>query len=217
MRKHEAGHVVCRGREPACRSFDRRHLPDGVPGKRLPRREQIGTRLQRSEPCRQGHAETRVLHAECAEYVLLDIVVEWLTRHTRDDVAGQVQPVVRVGRNFPRRIDPIRDAEHVIAQRLRRVVACIGRLLEARRVRQQIAQSDRLAERRRNLEIQVFVDIAIQVELALLDQLHHSRRSESLRDRCNAHDTAPWIHRDAGRDIGIPVALLEQHLALLDD
>ncbi len=82
-------------------------------------------------------------------------------------------------------------------------------------MRHQIAQRDRLAEGRRNLEIEIGVDVGIEIELALAGELHHRRPGEELGDRAGAEQRALRIDQRAGRGIGDAVALLEQDLAVL--
>ncbi len=87
---------------------------------------------------------------------------------------------------------------------------------EARAVVHQVAHGDRLVERRGNLEVQVVVDIAVQVDLALLDQLHHGHPGEQLGGGAGAHHARFRVHRDFRGNVGHAVAFLQQHLAVLD-
>jgi hypothetical protein len=54
---------------------------------------------------------------------------------------------------------------------------------ESRRVRHQVFHGDGLVERRRNLEVEIVVHAAVEVDLALLGELHHGRPGEGLGNR----------------------------------
>jgi hypothetical protein len=82
-------------------------------------------------------------------------------------------------------------------------------VLEARRVRHEVAERDRLAEIWRDLEIEVVVDVAIQIELAQLHLLHHRCPSEELADRTGAEQRPLGIDRLSFLNIGVAVALLQ--------
>ena len=90
-------------------------------------------------------------------------------------------------------------------------------LLEAAGVRHEVVQRDRLAEcvRVRDRKIQVLRDVAVEIELALLDQLHHRRVRHELRDRARAKQRALRVDGPLGRDVGVTVTLLREHLAVL--
>ena len=93
----------------------------------------------------------------------------------------------------------------------------LGVVLVARRVRHDVAQRDRLAERLGHLEVEVRVDVGVEVELALLDQLHDRGPGEELRDRAGAEERRLPVDGDALLDVGEAVALAEEDLAVLDD
>ena len=59
-----------------------------------------------------------------------------------------------------------------------------------------------------NLEIEIAVDVGVEVELALLDLLHHRGPGEELRDRAGTEQGARGIDRRALRDVGIAEAAL---------
>src|SRR6185437_3808041 len=81
------------------------------------------------------------------------------------------------------------------------------RVLEPRRMRHDIAQGDGFAEVRRYLEIQVVVDIAIEIELARLHELHHGGPGEELRYRAGTKERPIGDHRAARFGIGKAVSL----------
>jgi hypothetical protein len=58
---------------------------------------------------------------------------------------------------------------------------------------------------------------AVEVELALLDELHRRRVRHELRDRTGAEQRTLRVDGALGRNIGVTVALLRNHLAAFDD
>ena len=82
-----------------------------------------------------------------------------------------------------------------------------NRFIEAGGVGHEIAQGDGFAVARRNLEIQIAVDVCVEVELALLDQLHHRRPGEQLGNGSGPEKSALGIDRFAGRDVGVTITL----------
>jgi hypothetical protein len=84
-------------------------------------------------------------------------------------------------------------------------------------MRHQGAQGDRLAEGRRDFEIEVGVDVGIQVEPAGLHKLHHRGPGEQLGDRADAEQGGGGIDRALRGHVGQPVAAFEQDLAVFDD
>jgi hypothetical protein len=79
-----------------------------------------------------------------------------------------------------------------------------------------IPQGDGLAEGRRDLEVEVGVDVLVQVELALLDQLHHRGPGEQFGDRAGPKQRAVGIDQLLSFEVGVAIALLEEDLAVLD-
>jgi hypothetical protein len=63
----------------------------------------------------------------------------------------------------------------------------------------------------------VFVHVGVQIELARLDQLHDGRPGEQLRHGAGSEQRELRIHRRAGRDVRVAIALLQQHRAVLHD
>ena len=66
------------------------------------------------------------------------------------------------------------------------------------------------------LKSQVIVDVAIQIELVLLDELHHGGPREQFGHRSDTHNGLPWVHRNLARDVGIAIAFFQQYGAILD-
>jgi hypothetical protein len=88
-------------------------------------------------------------------------------------------------------------------------------VLEAGRVGQQVGEGDRLAERSRHFEVgQIVVDVAIELELPLLDELHHGRPHEELGDRADPKERAAGVDGTLRGDVGEAVALRQQDLAV---
>ncbi len=91
-------------------------------------------------------------------------------------------------------------------------------LLEARRVRHEVTHGDRLAVgARRNLEVEVLVDVGVEVDLALFDQLHDRGPGEQLRDRARTEQRLVRVDGQLLLDVRVAEALLQQDLAVLDD
>ena len=93
----------------------------------------------------------------------------------------------------------------------------LDRLFEARRVGHDLAQRDGLAVVLRNLEIEIRVDVPIQVQLALLDQLHRCRPRDQLADRAGPEERAVGIDGRALFDIGVSEAPRGEDLPILHD
>src|SRR5262249_47578564 len=117
-------------------------------------------------------------HAKWLEDVAVHIFGERLAGYALDDVAGEGHPGVRGGRDVAARIKARRQGPREPgAEWLRHRMSgehALHMFLEAGAMRQQTPQGDRDATRgRRNVEIEIGVDVAVEIELALLDQLHH--------------------------------------------
>jgi hypothetical protein len=80
-----------------------------------------------------------------------------------------------------------------------------------------VAKSDGLGEGCGNLVVEIVVDVAIQVELALLHQLHYRGPCEELGDRPGTKKRSVDGDRGLLLDIGISVAFGEENSAILDD
>jgi hypothetical protein len=84
-------------------------------------------------------------------------------------------------------------------------------------MRHQIAHGDGLAEFPGNLEIEIIVHVAVEIDLARLHKLHHGRPGKRFRDGARPE------HRLIGNDgaalgnVGITVTPSKQDLPVLDD
>ncbi len=217
VRDHEAAHVGTGRGEAACR-----RRADQFVGLRLVAARLVALGHQRLQRFRQRLAEARMLHPERLQQVLVDVVVEGQAGHALDDVAGQRGRVVRVGRRGAGGEDAGRDP--VLERLLQRGELCrvaddqrARGFLQARGVGHDVAQGDRRAVERRDLEVEVLVDVGVEVELALLDQLHDRGPGEELGDRARAEQRGFRIDRLAFLDVGIAETALQQDLSILDD
>ena len=171
-----------------------------------------------------GHrlAEGGAPHAERAEDVGRHVLVERLAGHALHDVAGQRRAVIGVAGDPAGREDPCRQAaDQVVAQprNALRVLEEQVRLhgLEAGGVREQVAHGDRLAEGGGDPEIQVPVEVRVEVDPALLDELHHRRPGDRLGGGAGARQGALGVEGKAALEVGVPVAPGEDRLAALHD
>ena len=179
MRDHEAAHVGAACRQTARRS----HTHDLVRFRLALRGNRVPVRYLSLELLRQRLTERRMLHAERLEDALLDIVVERHAGNSRDHVPGKCCRVVRIGGRRAGRIDALgHPAFQQIGKRCDGLAGIADQILEllfeARGMRHDVAQRDRLPVARRNLEIQIAIHIGIEIELPLLDHLHDGRPCE---------------------------------------
>ena len=112
-----------------------------------------------------------------------DVMLEFFAADTLDDVSGESKSIIGIGRNFARRKNARWHLVREIgAQRFHvafvRHEEIFQRLLESARMREQLPQGYRLWIRFRDWEIEVIIDVAVEIELALLHQLHHGCGSE---------------------------------------
>jgi hypothetical protein len=164
--------------------------------------------------------------ADRPNHVPLDQVLPLRTIHLLDDRAGERSAVVRVRRHFARLAHtprPVASEESVERQN---IVGLCGEqhpehaILEARRMRHQIANADRLFEALvRDLELgrQVTVHGRVEIDLAGLDRAHHLDPRERLRDRADPKQRGRRIDSAQRRERREAVALLEHDPAVLDD
>jgi hypothetical protein len=96
-------------------------------------------------------------------------------------------------------------------------ITAVQAFLEARRVRHQVAQRDRLREGLRQLEVDVLLDVGVEIQAVLLDELHHGRPGEQLGRGARPEQRALRVDRRVALLVGHAIPLLEQHLAVLDD
>jgi hypothetical protein len=117
---------------------------------------------------------------------------------------------------------PRRDVRHqIIVQRLDRLVRrteeILDRFFEAGGVRQDSTQRDWLRKIARDFEVEVFPHVLVQVELSLLDQLHHRGRGEQFRNGTGPEESLFRDNWFSLLEIGKPVTLGEKNLAVFDD
>ena len=93
----------------------------------------------------------------------------------------------------------------------------LDRFFEPRRMGHELAQRDGLAVVVRNLEIEIRIDVAIQIQLALLDQLHRRRPRDQLADRAGPEQRALGIDGSALFDVGVSKATRGEELPILHD
>ena len=158
-----------------------------------------------------------MLHAQRRENMLLDIVVEVLAGKTLHDIAGQRRAVIRIGGHFPGRKDARWQMRFDVVGEFHLRCRVVGdqilqRFLETGRMGHQVTHGDGLAVIRRNLEIQIGIDVVVEVDLALFDELHHRRPGEQLGDRARPEQGGRRVDRRACGSIGVSVAFLHQHL-----
>ena len=215
MREHEAGDVVaCRGQRAGGTHGDQ------LVGLRIAGGEHVAFRHIARERLGQRLAEGGMIHVQRREDMAFDIFLERLARHALHDVARQRRAIVRIGRHFSRREHPLRHPAHQRLAQGHQVLGVGGekildRLLEARTMRHQIAHRDRLAVSGRNLEIEIGVDVGVEIDLVLLDKLHHRRPGKELGDGAGAEQCALRIDRRLRLHIGNAVTFFEQHRAVL--
>ena len=173
------------------------------------------------ERFRQGFDKARVFHAQRIEYVLLDIVGEGQAGNIGNDVSGERRGVIGIGGLLARRIyTQGLITFHGLAKRHRSRWIIDDQVtersvFEAGRVRHDVAQRDRLFECVLDLEVlQVSVDIGIEVQLALLDQLHDGNPGEQLRHGTRPEQCLVRIDRLLLFDVREAIALCQDQLAI---
>ena len=92
----------------------------------------------------------------------------------------------------------------------------LQRFFESGRVGKQSPKRDRFRISFWNREVEVIVDVAIEIEFALLDQLHHRGGGEQFRDRARAKQCLVRQHGLLRFEIGIAITLCEQDLSVFD-
>ena len=161
-------------------------------------------------------------HTEWRENVLGDVLFEELAADALDDVAAEPNAEVGIARNDTRREETARlIMNEEVAQR--------GLLLgfdendvansffETAGMGHQVAQSDGAAEGGSNLKVEILVDVGVEIELALLLQLHDCDPSEKLGDGCEAKDGGRGFDGLFVFEVGIAVALLQEEFAVPHD
>ena len=139
-----------------------------------------------------------------------------------DDVAGQRRAVVGIRGHGAGRIDGARHCflQHGV-ERLQLLDVfeqqVLQALLEAGRMRHQVAQGDGLAVVARDLEVEILVDVVIEIDAARFDQLHDRRPGEQLRDRARAEQRLLGGDRRALFHVAEAEGLRQQHAIVLHD
>jgi hypothetical protein len=140
--------------------------------------------------------------------VALDVVREREAGDPGDDVASEGRSVIGLGRHLARRKDPRREVggeERAEGQQVSRGsgVRPEVMLLEARGMREQMGEGDGLRVGRRDLKVQIVIDIRVQDELALRDELHDSGPGDNLGDSPLSGAGVPSIGDAVGVDAGL--------------
>ncbi len=204
--EHEARHVGSRRR-----SLARRSRADELEAGRRLARLRVADGYVGRDAGRQRLVETGVHHVQRHEDMPIEIGLERLARHPLDDVRGERGPPVRIGRRRAGGEDADRDVTlEVLAERQRilgvEIDDALGRLFEPAGVRHQLAHRHRAAVARRDLEVEIAVDVGVEVDLARLDLLHDRGPGEQLRHRARAEQRLLRIDRCSLVAIGVPEA-----------
>jgi hypothetical protein len=149
-------------------------------------------------------------HTQRLEDVFGHVVVERPPGDAFHDIAGKGSPVVGIGRRGSRWKDALRNMGNQMLPQCGLRCGLFGDqvldlLLETRSMRHEVAECNGFAESRRNLEIQILVDVAVQIELALLHQLHYSGPCKELGDRPGAEERG--VHGDRRFLVHIAIAV----------
>ena len=80
-----------------------------------------------------------------------------------------------------------------------------------------VLERDRLAKRIGNLEVEICVDVAVEIEFALFVKLHDRGPGEELRNRTGTKQGL--LRRDGlfALHVGVTVAFREEQLSILHD
>ncbi len=166
--------------------------------------------------------EGRMQHAQRRQNVVGDVVGVGFARQALHDVARQRAAIVRIGDDLAWRIDAGRHVLHQIVAQGKEVARLFherlgNAFLKPRRMGHEVAHRDGLPELLGNLEIEIVVHVAIEIDLSRLDELHDGSPGEELRNRTGAKQRLVRNDRLAARHVGIAIALREQDFAVLDD
>src|SRR5204862_3098066 len=137
-------------------------------------------------------------------------------------VAGQRGCIVGVSRDNAGRKDAIRrvmleelfEGVHVLRIGNEEVAA---ELFKSGGVSHDVLQSDGLSVSGRYFEVQIFVDVFVEIELALLGELHDGRPREELRDRTRTEESGVRGDGSAFLHVRESVAFGKNNFAVLDD
>src|SRR5437762_11909187 len=121
--------------------------------------------------------ERRIVHPQRFQNVILDVTLKLFAAHTLDDVSGKRESKIGIRRNFTRRENTSGHFIHEIrAQRFDiafvRDEEILQYFLESAGVSKQLPQRDRLRISFWDWKIEVFIHVAVEIELSLFDQLH---------------------------------------------
>jgi hypothetical protein len=218
MGEHEARHVRSAGHEIPGRTVSQA-VETEILMSSLP--EQIGARHVWRHRCRDP--EGAAGHPQRREDLLLHVVAEVTPRGELLQVTRQGVTVIRVadeaaGRHHPRR----HPGGQVIAQRrgqhFQRLGGVEEAIVKAAGVGEQVAQGNRLSEGLFDVEVlQAAVHVHVELELALLDELHHRGGDEELRDGGHPEERPIGLHRTPGLQIRHALAPGQHHRPVAHD
>ena len=160
------------------------------------------------------------MHVERLENSLFDIIVERHARGALHDISCKRGPPIRISRCSARIENPVGyPTLEIGTQRQDRIgIKCdqiLDRLFETSRVRHKLTHRDWLAVAGRDFEIEIFVDVRVEVDLALLNLLHHGRPGDQFRDRSWTEKRRCRVDRSSFSHIGIAIALGRDDLSVL--
>ena len=217
MREHESRHVARGGRcATGCRRCYQLIMLGGLGS--IP----VAERSLPLEALGQRLLECRMRHPQRAQDVIVDIARVRLAADSLDNITGERGTVVGVRRNRPGgKQQGTRMLFQIDFLRLQPLGIqgkdVLETLLKAAAVIHQIQQRDGLAAGRGDFEIQVVIDIAIQIELALLHQLHDRGPRKQLGRGADPGQDLLGVHGNLAGHIGVAVAGLEKDFAVFDD
>jgi hypothetical protein len=227
MRDQEAGHVGGGGGQRAGGTEVRNELVAvRLEGSRF---EAVADRHPLLERLRKRLLERAAVHAQGPEDVRLHVVFERHAGDVRNDQARQRRGPVRVGGAQPLAARPDRadPGRHVPGQRLGERHDLVGAarhqvadaaVFQPDRVGEHVPERDRRGVGGGDLELgQVGVHVRVEIQLALLDELHHRRPGEELGDRPGPKEGLLRVHRRLVLHVRPAVALGEVELPVLDD
>ena len=159
-------------------------------------------------------------HAKRGKYALVDIIVEGHAADSFDNMAGKRGGIIGIGGRGARGEDPFRQGLPGIFAELHdrfRIIAdqMANRFLESGAVGHDVAQRNRLAVIRRNLEVEISIHILVEVEFSGFDLLHHCRPGEQFGNRTGAEHRGFAIDRLFGGEVGIAIAFFNDGLPVV--
>ena len=126
-------------------------------------------------------------HAQRLEDVVLDVVVEWLPGHALHDISGHRRGVVGIcwgGAGWKDALRQVMFQVIVDWPKIFRIAdeQFLDGFFEARCVGHAVAERNWSWVRGWNLEVEIIIHIAIQIQLALLYLLHYRCPGKKLRN-----------------------------------